>query len=378
MLYINGRIAMYYERIYIKQFGGTVVAMIKQVNSSRRDYSLDFFRGLSVLNIIMIHTAFHSGEMYVPNFFSQITLLFDVPLFFFYAGWSSFYSNSVGKLVKNLIKMLIEWIIFISMIDVIQFLISGERIPINIYVQQLYFNGVGVEHLFPSISWSTWYMPAYVIVSLIGTGLIILCKNNKRVISVILVLSVISMLYISQDAINLRVLDMSSYTICYLFFYFLGYLTVEKRRVTLIRTIINMIGIIVVWLILSRCYNMSFWNLQSAKFPPHLIYMVASLLSIVIVIFLRDKSRFNGLLGKGLQYIGSHALYFYFAQGVGASFLFYIVQVISFDNWIIKFVVAYFINAIITIVLGVALSNMYKITNKIFDKIYNKILKYLY
>lgn len=50
----------------------------------KRDYYLDFLRGIAALNIIIIHTAFWSGEGYVPTIIKNLTLLLDVPFFFLF------------------------------------------------------------------------------------------------------------------------------------------------------------------------------------------------------------------------------------------------------------------------------------------------------
>ena len=46
---------------------------------------------------MLIHTAFHSGASYVPYWFANITLLFDVPVFFFLAGWALQINIKRGK-----------------------------------------------------------------------------------------------------------------------------------------------------------------------------------------------------------------------------------------------------------------------------------------
>ena len=39
-----------------------------------------------MVNIVLIHTAFWSGQQYIPYWFSNLILLVDVPVFFFLAG----------------------------------------------------------------------------------------------------------------------------------------------------------------------------------------------------------------------------------------------------------------------------------------------------
>ena len=47
----------------------------------KRDLYIDFAKGLATLSIIFIHTAFWSGQFYIPTEVRVLSLLFDVPLF---------------------------------------------------------------------------------------------------------------------------------------------------------------------------------------------------------------------------------------------------------------------------------------------------------
>ena len=49
---------------------------------------LDIFRGLAMINIVMIHTVFWWGERYAPAWSRNLALLVDVPLFFL-SGWAA-------------------------------------------------------------------------------------------------------------------------------------------------------------------------------------------------------------------------------------------------------------------------------------------------
>ena len=72
--------------------GGSLLA--EQPAAGLRDQSLDFLRGLAALSIIFIHTAFWSGEAYVPQAVEALSLILDVPFFFFLSGWGGGYARS--------------------------------------------------------------------------------------------------------------------------------------------------------------------------------------------------------------------------------------------------------------------------------------------
>ena len=70
----------------------------------KRNYNIDFLRGIATISIIVIHTAFWSGTAYLPEWVSNITLLLDVPEFIFISGITSTYSKSFMKKINGLLK----------------------------------------------------------------------------------------------------------------------------------------------------------------------------------------------------------------------------------------------------------------------------------
>lgn len=51
--------------------------------AERNDY-IDFLRGVAVIGIVAIHTAFWAGQSYTPEWFWNLTLFLDVPFSFFF------------------------------------------------------------------------------------------------------------------------------------------------------------------------------------------------------------------------------------------------------------------------------------------------------
>ena len=60
-----------------------------------RNNYIDILKCIAIISVVFIHTAFSSGEKYVPRWFANFTLLFEVPMFFFLAGWSFSYSKNI-------------------------------------------------------------------------------------------------------------------------------------------------------------------------------------------------------------------------------------------------------------------------------------------
>ena len=94
------------------------------VYTGSRDHCLDFLRGLAAISIIFIHTAYHSGDWYVPENVRTIALLLDVPFFMFLTGWSTYYSCNLQRLIRTFFHSWLLWFVIISSMDVI-FVISG-------------------------------------------------------------------------------------------------------------------------------------------------------------------------------------------------------------------------------------------------------------
>ncbi len=72
-----------------------------------------FFRGIVIIQVIQIHTSFHSGDMCLPDIFRNVSLFLDVPVFFILTGMTF---ASVGKLnpVKQMLKISLVFTFFLQ------------------------------------------------------------------------------------------------------------------------------------------------------------------------------------------------------------------------------------------------------------------------
>lgn len=86
----------------------------------KRNEYIDYLKGIASIGIIAIHTAFWSGQSYTPEWFWNLTLLLDVPFFFYLSGWGGQYSKkSIEKMLKSLGKIWIKWIYFITLVSIL-------------------------------------------------------------------------------------------------------------------------------------------------------------------------------------------------------------------------------------------------------------------
>ena len=75
-----------------------------------RDLYIDFAKGLATLSIIFIHTAFWSGQFYIPAEVRVFSLVFDVALFYALSGITS--GANIEKTLYRLLKLQITYMIF--------------------------------------------------------------------------------------------------------------------------------------------------------------------------------------------------------------------------------------------------------------------------
>lgn len=85
-----------------------------------RNHLIDVLRGITAINIIIIHTVWWSGIGYIPDWVRNIVLLLDVPMFFFLAGWSSSFTKAIHTF-KGLLENQKKWLFYVS-------IWSGSRI----------------------------------------------------------------------------------------------------------------------------------------------------------------------------------------------------------------------------------------------------------
>ena len=77
-----------------------------------RDLYIDFAKGLATLSIIFIHTAFWSGQFYIPAEVRVFSLVFDVALFYALSGITS--GSNIEKTFYRLLKLQITYMIFVT------------------------------------------------------------------------------------------------------------------------------------------------------------------------------------------------------------------------------------------------------------------------
>lgn len=340
-----------------------------------RDLYLDFYRGLATISIIFIHTVFHSGSMYVPELLRTISLIVDVPFFIFLSGWSFNYSSKPSRVIYNLLRLWIHWIVFIVLIDFFCIIFYKYNFHINDLRIQLFFYPGNSLPDFSVIQASVWFIPMYVSVVLCGSIIIYLFSKfeiRQEKSFLIIIFFLVGLAYINASLGSTWFF--TSQTFCfYMSMLLLGWNYSKFKFHSVIKYYITCLTIIFLWFLLSRFYGISAKNLQNAKFPSHIMYFVASLLSISTAVFIKErnilKNILNTCIGRGGCFIGKNALCFYFSQGVGGSLLYKTVPYMLKYGWVLTLILSFLINFLVTLSLGIFLSFIFRFLDFIVENI---------
>ena len=322
----------------------------------QRNYYLDFLRGLAAINIIIIHTAFWSGGSYVPVAVESLTLLFDVPFFFFLAGWSFYYTREPGKAYKNLFNMQMKYLFFLIIYSIILFLVNRSDFSFWNFVHWFFYIEPHATKILPVVMGSIWFMPIYVQVTMIFSIAIYFTqlKNNTNIV---LIVSLLGFLY---TELGQNFLFFDRYILFYGFLYTLGFLSV-KYYLNANKLFVSLLVTITSILIVGKLLNKNIFDLQSLKFPPHFIYLLASLITILIAMYFKKSAKIKAT--NFLVHIGQNAIFYYFSQGIATSICYYYVSLFNF-RWYLKFLVIILINILTTIAISESMSFLYNLVHK--------------
>lgn len=332
----------------------------------KRNNNIDFLRGIATLCIILIHTAFWTGEMYLPAWFKNLTLLVDVPVFMYISGISFSYVNSVSKNIVSLIKQWKKWIFFILIYTLLILIFKNEQFAIKDFICWLayYFPN---DTFFIVVQGSIWFWVMYIKVTIIGS--IIICINNyleknkeknKRNLIYILLLVTLIFMYTTLSGINEFIFD--SKTWMFILIYLFGYLTVNYK-IDLKKTLLYETIIILTTFILFFGFGYKITNIQTLKFEFSMVYLPFAFISIVLFWYLKDSLKIKE--NNPINYIGKNAIWFYFAQGISSSLLFSIYPYVKNHRDIIVFSIMLFINILLSSIIAYVLEKTYNYVEKI-------------
>lgn len=328
--------------------------------SQKRNYNIDFLRGIATLWIIVIHTAWWSGTIYLPSWFSNLTLLIDVPVFMFISGISFNYVNSIIKNLRSLLNQWKKWLYFLIFYTILILIFYRDNFVLKdllSWIVYIFPHSDSIEVVGGSIWFMIMYIKVTIICSIIICGINLFSKEDKlKNLLTILCLMLFIFIYCSNNN-NFIVFD--SYTSFYSLIYVLGYVLHHyklkniKQLITL--EILNFLIILVIFYVLG----LSIPSIQTIKFPPSLPYLFFSLFSILIFWYLKDNLKIKK--SNVINYIGRNAIFFYYAQGISSSFLYYIYNFIPFKLPYLLFLIMLLINLICTTIGALFLDKSFQL-----------------
>ena len=314
-----------------------------------RDCYIDLVRGLCAVSVVFIHSVFWSGSSYVPNYMRNISLFFDVPVFFFLAGATI--NILGGREVKDLAIKQISKLIFYFFALVLSFQILFWNFDIQRLIQPLVLSRAHVPEL-RVISGSYWFVPTYCISILFAQ---IIYHQYPRIIYPLFLLG--GGYFFSQYFLNFHlkvsVLGQPFQNILfYVILVLLGYRFYSlkfKRVVWLLSSIA--FGLIFYYLFWKSNVAFSSYSLQKFKFPVQLPYVCVSLAVICLILAFKTRIVASNCLTRLITFLGRNAIFFYMSQGVSSSLIYKLIPVINL-NWEFKLIILFAINCLLAMIIG--------------------------
>jgi len=347
----------------------------------KRNNSLDCLRGLAAINIIFIHTCFWSGEHYVPENMQGLSLVLDVPFFFFLSGWAFSYVCSFAKSIVSLLDIYKKYVIFLVFYIIILFNI-GEMtgnyrgMTLHNFYANLFFLKSETT-LLPTVMGSIWFMPVYFTVVPIGSFVLSRiwqsANEDKKIFQrhciLLLFIIIMGLLYNYKGG---NFFYLSRNCLFYLFFYLLGLVcnNIHINRFAWVAVLIFFD--LAVMKLLGVYWSIDISIIQNMKFPPNIIYLLYSLNFVVFALWLKTKLS-NVSVNNVLCRIGRSALLFYFCQGISSSLLYFICPKLQME-WFIKLPIAFVCNIFMCFILVSFLHKIYRLGN-ILEEAIKSVLK---
>ncbi len=309
-----------------------------------RDLYIDFAKGLATISVIFIHTVFWSGQFYVPSEVRILSLLFDVPLFYALSGLTS--SGKVEKTLFRLVKLQITFMLFLILLFVLDYLFKAVGLSlVGRNVLNEFYSTFGTKYTpqsissypqwqnlgnwflhrytnadtFPVVMGSFWYLKVYFILTLLGV--LILRFFSKHINWFILFCLGLTLLFHFYPHYYPK--GQVGYVTAYLALFLLAHQIKGKKLST--RTVFLMfLGTVLAlaWMFLSYGSEI-FYQINRQKFPPKIPYLIWTLLSISLLFTFYNRLKINKR--SVITFIGENAIFFYFAQGISSSLIYFLV-----------------------------------------------------
>lgn len=337
-----------------------------------RNHLIDVLRGITALNIIVIHTVWWSGQGYVPDWVRNLVLLLDVPMFFFLAGWSASYAKAI-HVFRGLLENQKKWLFFMFFYGLIVEFFYTPGYSMMQWIRIFFFEFPNYSSwVYPVLFGSLWFMPIFIGVSLIAIPFRLIFENLDELNRKRMGLSVVWIfaLAFAYVALGNSILNLSIAVLFYAIFYTLGYytkdITIKNSKILLLYLIL----IVFAEIILYRFFSVDVFELQTWKFGPSVPYLIPSMISIVLVLFI--KSKWYPKEHRLITWVGKNAIFLYFAQGISSSILYEFLLYIPLIYWPVRFLIALVFNVILALGIAYGVASLYQYSTVVIQRFSNK------
>ena len=330
----------------------------------KRDLYIDFAKGLATLSIIFIHTAFWSGQFYIPAEVRVFSLVFDVALFYALSGITS--GSNIEKTFYRLLKLQITYMIFVTFLFFMDYFFKifglnffslewlkdfystfGSKYTINNISTTPQWENLGNWYLhqytnadtFPVVMGSFWYLKVYFILTVFGV--LILRFFPKHIhwfialcIALTLLINIFPQIYPDGQV---------GYVAFYLAVFLIG--NRKKRKKIpgkIIPVLYACVAAALVWMFWYYGSEI-FYKINRNKFPPKIPYIIWAMFSLVTLFACYNRLKISS--ESFVTYIGKNAIFFYFAQGISSSVVYFLVVPLKeYMPWWILMIFIYIVN----------------------------------
>lgn len=343
-----------------------------------RDLYIDFAKGLATLSIIFIHTAFWSGQFYIPAEIRVFSLVFDVALFYALSGITS--GSNIEKTFYRLLKLQITYMIFVTFLFFMDyfFKVFGLRFFSMEWLQSFYstfgskyattsisaepqWQNLGNWYLhqytnadtFPVVMGSFWYLKVYFILTVFGVLILrFFPKHINWFIGICIALTLLFNIfpwYYPEGQVG--------YTAFYLaIFLIANRMRGKKISAKIIPLLYGGVAIALIWMFWYYGSEI-FYKINKNKFPPKIPYIIWTLFSLTTLFVFYNRLKINK--ENFVTYIGKNAIFFYFAQGISSSLVYFlVVPMKEHMSWWILMILIYIINIILAFVISTGLKKI--------------------
>lgn len=330
----------------------------------KRDLYIDFAKGLATLSIIFIHTAFWSGQFYIPAEVRVFSLVFDVALFYALSGITS--GSNIEKTFYRLLKLQITYMIFVTFLFFMDYFFKifglnffslewlkefystfGSKYTINNISTAPQWENLGNWYLhqytnadtFPVVMGSFWYLKVYFILTVFGV--LILRFFPKHIhwfialcIALTLLINIFPQIYPDGQV---------GYVAFYLAVFLIGNrMKGKKIPDKIIPVLYACVAAALVWMFWYYGSEI-FYKINRNKFPPKIPYIIWAMFSLVTLFACYNRLKISS--ESFVTYIGKNAIFFYFAQGISSSVVYFLVVPLKeYMPWWILMILIYIVN----------------------------------